>query len=245
VDEARRQARAAERRLTEAGAQLAVFLRPRPDVRLYYVEATASAAGKGRALSAELAAALLGDASFRRVFTVVRQLQEERARLLGSESASLRRELSSELDARLVATQTLAGQAVQRLLVGLLAELRELRLRAAELLVDVESVATRAVLERAGELQRSAVRREAASRRHHTWPFAGSTGPTRCRTSPCASIPHPPVLDLLAGGRERDAAAVTPDEPGASALGVARESRARLRCGPWRSPLHRRGRGWS
>jgi hypothetical protein len=172
IDEARTRARAAERRLTDTGAQLAVFLRPRPDVRLYYVEATASVAGKDRALSAELAAALLGDASFRRVFMVVRQLQDERARLLGPESASLRRELSSELDARLVAAQTLAGQAVQRLLVGLLAELRELRLRAAELLVDVESVATRAVLERA-KPHGHAAGHDAASRRHHTWPFAG------------------------------------------------------------------------
>ena len=173
LDEARTRTRAAERRLAEAGAQLAVFLRPRTDVRLYYVEATASAAGKGRALSAELATPLLGDASFRRAFAVVRQLQDERARLLGPERASLRRELSSELDARLVVAQTLAGQVVRRLLVGLLAELRELRLRAAELLVDVESAATRAALERGGAPRRPSARRDVASRRHHTWPFAG------------------------------------------------------------------------
>jgi hypothetical protein len=166
--EARVQARLALRRLAITLSTLSGFLRHRGDVRLYYVEAMASAAGRSRALSRELIADLLADASFRRAFLVVRQLQRERALLLGPGASALRRAISGELDQRVAEAQAQAGRTVLRLLGGLAAELKDLRLRAQELLFDVESRAS----------QRGSPPRPAPSVRivapgRQRWPFHG------------------------------------------------------------------------
>jgi hypothetical protein len=173
--EARAQALAGGKRLGAAARHLAVFLRPVPDVRLYYLEAMASAAGRSGALSPEQVSVLLADASFRRAFTVVRQLQRERALLADPGAAALRRVLATELDERLVSAQRLAGQTASRILEGMLREIRELRQRGEEILFEVEG---------RGEEQESKHRggkdgrgwpraRSAAAGRQETWPMRG------------------------------------------------------------------------
>jgi hypothetical protein len=169
LDEARSRAQLAQRRLSGSLAALSGFLRHRADVRLYYVEAMASAAGRSRALSRELIADLLADASFRRAFVVVRQLQRERTLLLGPGASALRRAISGELDQRVAEAQAQAGRTVLRILGGLAAELKDLRLRAQELLFDVES---RASL-RGSPRRLAPPDKVVAPGRQQRWPFHG------------------------------------------------------------------------
>ena len=126
-------------RLADDAERLRVFLRPRSDVRLYYVEAMASAAGRGAELPPRPRGVLLADAGFRRVFGAVRQLQRERAELMRPEAAALRALLEAELESRLVLGQRLAGETVYRLLSAQTRELAELRRRTEELRFDVEA----------------------------------------------------------------------------------------------------------
>jgi len=148
------------------------FLRPRPDARLYYVEAMASVVRGGGTLPG--VGALLGDSGFRRVFQTVWQLQRERSLLLRTGAAGLRHELSSELDLRLVQAQQRAGRTVVSIFTRLLVELEDLRLRAQELLVDLEGQAVQAVIRR--REHRSPPRegsRPIAGRGQQQWPFLG------------------------------------------------------------------------
>lgn len=137
----------ARRHATAAIKSGAFFLRRRADSRLYYIEATAALAGATSAaaedrgdggLPAAFQFALSADASFRLVDGFVRQLQRERRILARPEVTILRRRLGARLDRRLVQAQTLAGATVRRLLAQTLAELRELRSRADELLVELD-----------------------------------------------------------------------------------------------------------
>lgn len=139
---ARALAARARNRLDRLVKKGAVFLRRRSDVRLYYVEATASLVAKGTArragLPPELQQALLADASFVEVFGLVRQLQRERRRLARPGTEALAAKLGGRLERRLVTAQTLAGETVRRLLGQALDELRNLRSRAEELLVELD-----------------------------------------------------------------------------------------------------------
>jgi len=161
---AERSARAALARLERVARKTAKFLRHRPDPRLYYVEAMAAAAR--RCGGQELVRVLLADSGFRRAFETVRQLQRERRLLLGTGAAELRRELDAELDGRLVRAQRQAGETVKRILTRLLAELSDLRLRARELLFDLEGRKGRP------SPKRSATRRGQRGRQQ-SWPFLG------------------------------------------------------------------------
>ncbi len=165
--QARVRAELGRTRLAGHVARLTVFLRERPDLRLYYLEAMSSAAGRGP-LPQELAVALLADASFYRAYRVVRQVQRERALLAGSR---LGPELGAELDGRLLLAQRRAGEAAQRLLAALRSELSELRLRTEELLFEVER---RGAEELVGRRSASRPAREEIARgRAQRWPFSG------------------------------------------------------------------------
>ena len=121
-DEAKQRAQEARKKLNKQIKMLASFLRNRPDVRLYYVEATASIAGQGRELSPELTKVLLADAGFKRAFGLVRQIQKERRLLMAPEAKDLQQLLGNELDGRLVKAQERAGQTVKRLLASTLVD---------------------------------------------------------------------------------------------------------------------------
>jgi hypothetical protein len=165
---AERSARKALARLKRLAQKAAKFLRRRADPRLYYVEAMAAAAGKGSGLSTELVWVLLADSGFRRAFESVRQLQLERRLLLGTGAAELRKELGAELDDRLVEAQSLAGRTVKGILTRLVAELSDLRLRARELLFDLEGQKTRPLR------RKSTPKRIAPGKgRQQSWPFMG------------------------------------------------------------------------
>lgn len=169
-------ARQARLRLERDIKRLAVFLRAGRDTRLYYVEATGSAVRGGRGVLGQAVVALLADPGFRQVFGVVRQLQRERRLLLRTGSEALAEQLSEELDQRLVEAQERAGGAVKRILARLLSELKGLRLRAQELLFDVEGRAIQRAIRRRsteGRGQASPPRRPrpvAPGRQLH-WPF--------------------------------------------------------------------------
>jgi hypothetical protein len=144
---ARTVARRARRAVSGAIKRGAIFLRRRADSRLYYIEATAALAGATSAaaedrgdggLPAAFQFALSTDASFRLVDGFVRQLQRERRILALPVAKGLRVHLGAQLERRLVQAQTLAGATVRRLLAQALAELRELRSRADELLVELD-----------------------------------------------------------------------------------------------------------
>jgi hypothetical protein len=172
IEAARARLRGGRERLASDAERLRVFLRPRSDVRLYYVEAMASAAGHGATLPARPLGVLLADAGFRRAFGAVRQLQRERAELMRPEAVTLRRLLAAELEARLVLGQRLAGETVHRLLSAQARELAELRRRSEELRFDVEAQGIEALrgAERAAGLTSPAVARQAGRQR---WPFSG------------------------------------------------------------------------
>ncbi|MCK5796182.1 MAG: hypothetical protein KAI47_03310 [Deltaproteobacteria bacterium] len=141
--------------LTGAIKKGAIFLRRRSDVRLYYMEATAALAGvatvtapkeRGGGLPAVLQRALRIDPSFRMASDWVSQLQRERRLLARPEAKGLRLRLGLRLEARLVRAQTLAGETVRRLLARVIDELRELRGRTDELLVELDRRAERHAL---------------------------------------------------------------------------------------------------
>jgi|GEM_PF-6562137 hypothetical protein len=129
-------ARGAKEKLNKVVKEVANFLRIRPDMRLYYVEATAAMVGVGSELRSKIWQTLLADAGFRRAFKLVDQIQRER-RLLRDDPA-LRRLLMAELDERLIQAQKQAGRTVYRLLVAQLEELRQLRQRSEEILFELE-----------------------------------------------------------------------------------------------------------
>lgn len=170
VEEARARLHGARSRLAADVERLRVFLRPRSDVRLYYVDALAALAGRSPALPARQLGGLLADASFRRAFGAVRQLQRERAALLEPHAAALRRALAEELDGRLVLGQRLAGETVARIVTALARELAELRRRIDELRFDLEAQGIEAL--RGGEdagTGGQAIRQRGRLR----WPFTG------------------------------------------------------------------------
>lgn len=135
-DDAKALAARAQKILNKNVKETANFLRIRPDMRLYYVEATAAMVGAGTELRPKIWQTLLADAGFRRAFKLVRQIQRERRALQGD--PALRRVLMDELDQRLIQAQQQAGRTVYRLLVARLEELRQLRQRSEEILFELE-----------------------------------------------------------------------------------------------------------
>jgi len=170
-EEAAARARVALSHLDHLTKSTAKFLRERPDARLYYVEAMVSAVRRSGELDKELVKVLLADSGFRRAFRTVRQLQRERGLLLGTGAAALRRELSAELDRRLVEAQEGAGRTVQGILTRLQAELKDLRLRARELLFDLEGLAAKG--RREERERRRPVVQESREKGRQLWPFQG------------------------------------------------------------------------
>ncbi|MFH1131500.1 MAG: hypothetical protein V1754_09200 [Pseudomonadota bacterium] len=162
--QARKQTVRAIKKLTEHVKELNEFLRIRPEVRLYYVEAMASIAGRGKGLSQEMGRVLLADAGFRRAVRFVRQIQWERKLLVKSNARELKKLLGPELDERLIRAQQGAGRSVKRLLVSTLAELQELRERSREILFE---------LDRPRDQQKVREPWPRNDGRQQTWPFTG------------------------------------------------------------------------
>jgi hypothetical protein len=170
LEEARTRLHGARSRLAADAERLRVFLRPRSDVRLYYVDALAALAGRGPALPARQLGGLLADASFRRAFAAVRQLQRERAGLLEPHAVTLRRALGAELDGRLVLGQRLAGETVARIVAAMARELAELRRRVDELRFDLEAQGIEALRGVGGAGTGEQATRQRGRLR---WPFTG------------------------------------------------------------------------
>jgi hypothetical protein len=129
-------ARFAKKKLERAVEKVTVFLRPRTDVRLYYVEATRGRGGE-KGLASWLRTDLQRQSGFARVAALITRLQRERRLLFGPERAVLRPTLAARLKADLIAAQSLGGRVVEAYVSSQRRELSSLATRADELLVEL------------------------------------------------------------------------------------------------------------